>query len=77
MIVSPPPPPDYTVSFNAAMPWSGLVGMAMSLTGTCQLTIQNLNANPGSKDITWKVYLSADNVLDSGDLPWVHMLSWF
>ena len=70
VIVSPPPPPDYTVSFNAAMPWSGLVGTAMSLTGTCQLTIQNLNANPGSKGITWTVHLSTDNVLDGLDLPW-------
>ncbi len=65
--VMTPPPPDYTVSFSAAMPWSGIVGTAMDLTGTCQLTIQNLSANPGNKPITWSVHISMDNVLDAGD----------
>lgn len=66
--VTDPPPPDYSVGFNPAMPWSGLVSTAMNLTGTCQLVIQNLNANPGTRTITWSVHLSADNVLDAGDV---------
>jgi hypothetical protein len=65
--VTAPPAPDYTASFNAAIPWSGLVGTAMSLTGTPQMTIQNLSVNAGHQNITWAVYLSTDNVLDAGD----------
>jgi hypothetical protein len=65
--VSNPPQPDYTVSFNAAMPWSGLVNTAMNLTGTTQITVQNLNANPGFANVTWSVYMSADTLLDAGD----------
>jgi len=65
--VTTPPKPDYTAVFNAAIPWSGLVGTAMSLTGTPQMTIQNLSVNPGIQSINWAVYLSTDNVLDAGD----------
>jgi hypothetical protein len=65
--VTNPPPPNYTVSFNAAIPWSGLVGTLMSATGTPQITISNLTGNTGHATITWSVYLSADNVLDAGD----------
>jgi hypothetical protein len=65
--VNAPPPPDYTASFSTAMPWSGLAGTAMSLTGTCQITIQNLSANPGNKSIAWSVYISSDTVLDGSD----------
>jgi hypothetical protein len=67
-VVSNPPAPDYAVSFNAAIPWSGLVNTAMALTGTCQITIQNTTANPGASSITWAVYISTDNVLDGGDI---------
>ena len=67
ILVAAPPAPDYTATFNAAIPWSGLVGTAMSLTGTPQMTIQNLSVNPGHQTITWAVYLSKDNVLDAGD----------
>lgn len=62
-----PPAPDYTASFNAGIPWSGLVGTAMSLTGVPQMTIQNLTVNPGHANINWAVYLSTNNVLDGGD----------
>ncbi len=65
--VSDPPPPDYTVSFSAAIPWSGLVGASMNATGTCQITIDNLNGDPGHANVTWAVYLSTDNILDAGD----------
>ncbi len=65
--VTTPPQPDYTAVFNAAIPWSGLVGTAMNLTGTTQMTIQNLSVNPGVQNITWAVYLSTDNVLDARD----------
>jgi hypothetical protein len=65
--VTDPPPPNYTVSFNAAIPWSGQVGTLMSVTGTPQITISNLTGNTGHATITWSVYLSTDNVLDAGD----------
>ena len=51
------------------MPWVAQVGTVMSLSGTCQLTIQNTSANPGASTITWSVYLSSnDKVLDAGDV---------
>ncbi|HTO24245.1 MAG TPA: hypothetical protein VMQ10_17350, partial [Spirochaetia bacterium] len=65
--VTSPPPPDYTVSFNAAIPWSGVVGTLMSATGTPQITISNTSSNPGTANVNWAVYLSTDNVLDAGD----------
>jgi hypothetical protein len=66
--VANPPQPDYTAIFSMAIPWSGLVGTAMSLTGTPQMTIQNQSAtNAGNQTITWAVYLSTNNVLEVGD----------
>jgi hypothetical protein len=66
--VANPPQPDYTVTFNASIPWSGLVGAAMSLTGTPQMSIQNQSpTNAGHQPINWAVYLSTNNVLDAGD----------
>ena len=68
VLVSIPPQPNYTVSFNAAIPWSGLVGTAMSSTGTCQITINNVSAtNTGLSNVNWSVYWSTDNILDGGD----------
>ena len=67
VLVTSPPAPDYTATFSPAIPWSGLVGTAISLTGTAQITIQNLSVNAGHQNITWAVYLSTDNVLDAGD----------
>ena len=68
IVVTNPPPPDYTVSLSAATPWTGLVSTPMSNTGTCQITIQNLNANPGYASVTWSVYISTDNILGAGDV---------
>jgi plastocyanin len=65
--VTNPPPPNYAVSFNAAIPWTGLVSTLMSATGTPQITISNLTGNAGHATINWAVYLSTDNVLDAGD----------
>ena len=65
--VADPPPPDYTASFSSAIPWSGLVGTAINLTGTTQITISNTEAVPGHVTITWAVHLSTDMVLDVGD----------
>jgi hypothetical protein len=63
-----PPSPDYTVSFDNGIPWSGVVSTAASLTGTCQITITNKSAtNDGHSAITWAVYLSTDKVLDEND----------
>ena len=59
--------PDYAVSLDPNIPWSGVVGAAMSATGTTQIKIQNMSANPGHASIVWSVYLSTDNVLDPGD----------
>ena len=67
VVVSNPPSPDYTVSFNAAIPWSGVVGTLMSLTGTPQVTITNTSTNVGHSTINWAVYISTDNVLDGSD----------
>jgi hypothetical protein len=70
VVVANPPQPDYTASFDAAIPWSGLVGTAMSLTGTPQMSIQNQSpTNAGTQNINWAVYLSTNNVLDGGDTP--------
>jgi hypothetical protein len=65
--VTAPPAPDYTATFSAAIPWSGLVGTPINSTGTAQITIQNGSANDGHQSITWAVYLSTDNVLDGSD----------
>jgi len=65
--VSEPPPPDYTATFDVAIPWSGVVGTAMNLTGTTQVTISNLNSDHGHATVEWSVYLSTDMVLDTGD----------
>jgi hypothetical protein len=59
--------PDYAVSFDPNIPWSGIAGNAMSNTGTTQIKIQNASVNPGHAIITWSVYLSTNNVLDAGD----------
>jgi hypothetical protein len=58
--------PDYAVSFDPNIPWSGIAGNVMSNTGTTQIKIQNVTANPGHANIQWSVYLSANNVLDAG-----------
>ena len=60
-------PSDCKVSFDPNIPWSGVVGNVMSITGTTKITIQNVSTNPGHANITWSVYLSADNFLDPGD----------
>jgi hypothetical protein len=67
IVVTDPPKPDYTASFNLAIPWSGLIGESMSAHGTTQITIQNVSVNLGHANITWAVYLSLDNVLDGTD----------
>jgi hypothetical protein len=67
VVVTNPPPPDYTASFDPGIPWSGQISTAMSVTGTCQVTIQNIAANAGHQNVTWSVYLSTNPILDGGD----------
>jgi hypothetical protein len=67
--VSHPLSPDYTASFDAGIPWSGVVGTPVNATGTCQITIDNPSGNDGHSAIAWSVYLSTDKVLDGGDAP--------
>ena len=67
--VTIPPQPDYSASFSAGIPWSGLVSTAINPSVNPWLTVQNLSANPGHATVTWAVYLSTDNVLDAGDTP--------
>jgi len=66
--VTDPPPPDYAVSFNPLIPWSGKQATPISTNGTPQITISNASANPGHSNVTWSVYLSTDQVLDAGDV---------
>lgn len=71
IIVNSPPKPDYTAVFNVTptgIPWSGLVGTAINPAVASWLTIQNMNANLGHANVAWAVYLSLDNVLDTGDI---------
>ena len=64
--VNSPPQPDYSVTFDADIPWSGAVGSSMASSGTTQFTISN-SASQGHANITWAVYLSPDKVLDGTD----------
>ncbi len=67
VIVSNPASPNYTVTFDPGIPWSGVVGTLMNGSGTTQIAIRNTIANTGHANIAWSVYISTDKTLDVAD----------
>ena len=57
---------DYSVTSTAGLPASGVAGAA--ITGGLTFRVQNAGPGDGAVPVDWTVYLSANAVLDGGDI---------